>query len=172
VTSAVTPLHHVGITVADLDRSTDYYVRVLGGTSLGTWEREGPAVDAVTGYPGVVVRQGFVRPASGDTLIELLQYPGGSPDTLDPDNGKAGAVHVAVHVPDLDATLERLRAEGVTALSEPITCGPGPMAGYRAVYVLDPDRVRVELVEAPEYCRAGPGHRRAGRGRIRLDPAP
>lgn len=41
---------------------------------------------------------------------------------------QAGAAHVAITVADLDATLERLRERG---------------------YVLDPDRVRVELVRLP-----------------------
>ena len=49
---------------------------------------------------------------------------------------------------DLDATLERLTARGVSALSAPVTISE-PLAGYRVVYVLDPDRVRVELMEPP-----------------------
>lgn len=142
-------LHHIGLTVGDLARSRDFYVRLLGGELLGTWERSGPGVDAVTGYPGVVVRQAFVRPSGGGTMIELLQYDGGSPVVLDPDNGSVGSVHVAIPVANLDGTLAALRAEGVTVLSEPITCGPGPMEGFRAVYVLDPDAVRVELVAPP-----------------------
>lgn len=144
----MTAIHHVGLTVSDIDRSVDFYSRILGGTLVGSAERSGDSVDAVTGYPGVVVKQAFVRPANSDTLVELLQYVGGSPVVLEPDNGSVGAVHVAVHVDDMDAALARLRAEGVVALSEPITCGPGPMDGYRAVYVLDPDRIRIELVQA------------------------
>ncbi|WP_217231484.1 VOC family protein [Streptomyces anulatus] len=142
-------VNHVGITVSDMDRSLDFYVRVLGGVSLGSWERSGPRIDAVTGYPGVVVRQAFVRLTEGATLIELLQYVGGSKEVTDPDHGRAGSVHIAVDVRGLDETLDRMREEGVTVLSEPIVAGEGPLEGCRVVYVLDPDRVRVELVETP-----------------------
>ncbi|GAB2843527.1 VOC family protein [Actinocorallia aurea] len=141
-------IHHVGITVKDIEVSLDFYERLLGGDRLGPWDRSGPRVDQVTGYPGVVVRQAFVHPAEGDAVIELLQYVGGSPVVLDPDNGHVGAVHVALTVTDLDGALRRLRDHGVEALSDPIICS-APLEGYRAVYVLDPDLVRVELLEPP-----------------------
>lgn len=147
-------VNHVGITVSDVDRSLDFYVRILGGAALGSWERSGPSIDAVTGYPGVVVRQAFVRLARGATLIELLQYVGGSKEVTDPDHGRAGSVHVAVDVEGLDEILDRMQAEGVVVLSEPLVAGEGPLEGCRLVYVLDPDRVRVELVESPDSHEA------------------
>lgn len=140
-------MNHAGLTVSNLEASIAFYAGVTGGTVEGPYENSGPAVDAVTGYPGVVVRQAFVNPPEGTSVIELLEYQGGSGVVLDPDNGSVGAVHVAVEVPDLDAALARLRSEGVTALSDPIRAGRGPVAGCRVVYVLDPDRIRVELVE-------------------------
>lgn len=146
----MTSIHHVGITVSDLARSLAFYEDLLGGERLGPYERSGPRIDAVTGYPGIVVRQAFVRAQEGATVVELLQYDGGSDVVIDPDNGHVGAAHVAITVTDLDATLDRLRANGTTALSEPIMASE-PMAGHRVVYVLDPDRVRVELVEPPAH---------------------
>lgn len=145
----MTYLHHVGITVSDIETSLDFYAGLLGGERLGPYDRSGPGVDEVTGYPGVVVRQAFVHPPDGPAVVELLQYVGGSPVVLDPDNGHVGAAHVALTVGDLDAVLSRLRENGVEVLSAPIVCA-APMAGYRAVYVLDPDRVRVELLELPD----------------------
>jgi catechol 2,3-dioxygenase-like lactoylglutathione lyase family enzyme len=141
-------VHHVGITVSNLERSMDFYADLLGGERLGPYERSGPRIDAVTGYPGVLVRQAFVRAREGPTVVELLQYVRGSSVVLDPDNGYVGAAHVAITVRGLDGLLTRLRAAGVTVQSDPIVTSE-PMAGYRCVYVLDPDRVRVELVEPP-----------------------
>jgi catechol 2,3-dioxygenase-like lactoylglutathione lyase family enzyme len=141
-------IHHVGITVSDMTRSLAFYADLLGGSVDGPYERSGPRVDAVTGYPGIVVRQAFVVPPGGTAVVELLQYDGGSDVVVDPDNGHVGAAHVAVIVTGLDALLARLAARGVPALSAPITLS-APLAGYRAVYVLDPDRVRVELLEPP-----------------------
>ena len=142
-------VHHVGITVSDIDAAIEFYAGLTEGTVSGPLDKSGPAIDAVTGYPGVVVRQAFITVPDGDTVIELLQYRGGSPVVIDPDNGSVGAVHVAILVHDLDAALERLTQLGVVALSAPITGSAGPMEGHRFLYVLGPDRVRVELVEPP-----------------------
>ena len=144
----VSTVHHVGITVSDIERSLDFYADLLGGERLGPWRRSGPRIDAVTGYPGVVVHQAFVRAPEGTTLVELLQYENGSTTVLDPDNGHVGAAHVAITVTGLDDLLARLRERGVAQVSDPIVASE-PLAGYRCVYVLDPDRVRVELVEPP-----------------------
>ena len=144
----MTSVHHAGVTVSDLDASLEFYADLLGGEVVGPFARSGPRIDQVTGYPGVVVRQAFVHALAGTAVIELLQYDGGSSVHVDPDNGHAGAVHVAIRVADLDATLGRLRSRGVAALSEPISLSE-PLAGWRAVYVLDPDRVRVELLQPP-----------------------
>jgi glyoxylase I family protein len=142
-------LHHVGITVSDLETAIEFYRDASGGTVVGRFENAGPAIDAVTGYPGVVVRQAFVATGAGDALIELLEYRNGSKVRIDPDNGSIGAVHVAIQVDDLDETLGRLRARGNEQLSEPIVGKSGPLAGCRLLYVLGPDNVRVELVEPP-----------------------
>lgn len=151
-------IHHIGITVGDIDRSLAFYTRLLDGEPQGPWDRSGPGIDRVTGHPGVVVRQAFVEVGAGspeETVVELLQYVGGSEVVLDPDNGYVGAAHVALTVADLDATLARLRSDGVEVIGEPIVCSV-PLAGYRAVYVLDPDRVRVELLEPPSDPEPAP----------------
>lgn len=144
----MTAVHHAGITVSDMAVSLAFYADLLGGEVIGPFERSGPRIDQVTGYPGVVVRQAFVHTTGGSTVVELLQYVGGSPVRLDPDHGQVGAVHVAIRVEDLDRTLARLVGMRVTALSEPITLS-APLQGWRAVYVLDPDRVRIELMQTP-----------------------
>lgn len=142
-------IHHVGITVSDLDSAAEFYRNIVDGTIDGPYEKSGPAIDAVTGHAGVVVRQAFIETAGGDTLIELLEYRGGSTTRLDPDNGHIAAVHVAILLDDLDATLDRLAASGVEAISAPIIATTGPLDGHRLLYVLGPDRVRVELIEPP-----------------------
>lgn len=141
-------IHHVGITVSDITRSLAFYADLTGGSVDGPYTRSGPGVDAITGYTGVKVHQAFVTPPDGAAVVELLQYEGGSDVVIDPDNGHTGAAHVALVVGDLDALLARLTERGVPAISDPIALS-APLLGYRAVYVLDPDRVRVELLEPP-----------------------
>lgn len=66
----VSGVHHVGVTVSALERSLEFYTRLLDGHRHAPWERSGPAVEAVTGYPGVLVRQAFVEATGGETLVE------------------------------------------------------------------------------------------------------
>jgi len=55
-----------------------------------------------------------------------------------------GYGHVALTVDDLDATLERLAAQGIEPERPPYTVRKG---GSRLCFVRDPDGYRVELIE-------------------------
>jgi lactoylglutathione lyase len=55
-----------------------------------------------------------------------------------------GYGHVALAVDDLDATLERLKAEGIEPERPPYTVREG---GSRLCFVRDPDGYRIELIE-------------------------
>ena len=55
-----------------------------------------------------------------------------------------GYGHIAIAVPDLDATLERLKQQGIEPEREPYRVREG---GSRLTFVRDPDSYRVELIE-------------------------
>lgn len=59
------------------------------------------------------------------------------------DNG-TGFGHIAVGVDDLDGTLERLAAHGITPEKAPYQARQG---GSRLCFVRDPDDYRIELIE-------------------------
>ncbi len=142
-------LHHIGITVSDMDAAIAFYGAVSGGDVSVPLVKSGPAVEAVTGYLGIQVIQAFISFPGHESVIELLEYRNGSGERVDPDNGKSGAAHPAIVVDDMDATLSRMANLGVRATSEPMIATAGPLEGYRYVYLMGPDDVRVELLEAP-----------------------
>lgn len=142
-------LHHMGITVSDMAAAVEFYRDLTGGEVIGPLVKSGPAVEAATGYPGIVISLTFLTFAEGSAVIELAEYRNGSGERIAPDTGSAGAAHPAIVVDDIDATLSRLAERGVRALSAPMTATAGPMEGYRYVYVLGPDDVRVELLQEP-----------------------
>ena len=89
-------LHHVGITVKDLDASIRFYHDVLGlqfSNEPSPWfegEELGPAV----GVPGAALRQ--VSLLLGDTTLELLEYKSPPSETARPlGSNSLGASHVA-----------------------------------------------------------------------------
>ncbi|WP_262001620.1 VOC family protein [Microbacterium sp. Mcb102] len=141
-------LHHIGITVSDTVAATAFYRAATEGEAIGPLAKSGPAVEAATGYPGVEILLTFIRLADG-VFLELAEYRGADAPRIDPDNGHIGAAHPAIVVPDIEASLARLAALGHRPLSQIMTATAGPLEGYRYVYVLGPDDVRVELLQEP-----------------------
>ena len=107
-------LHHVGITVKDLDASISFYHDVLGlpfSNEPSPWfegEELGPAV----GVPGAALRQ--VSLQLGDTILELLEYKSPPSETMMPlKSNNRGASHVGFLVDDIAAKKAELEAKGV-----------------------------------------------------------
>lgn len=144
----MTRLHHIGITVGDTEHAVAFYTAATGGTVIGPFSKSGPAVEAATGYPGVEVIITFVQ-MPGGVFIELAEYRGANAAPLVPDNGRAGSAHPAIVVEDVNESLSRLAKLGHHPLSDTMTATAGPLEGYRYVYVLGPDAVRVELLQEP-----------------------
>jgi lactoylglutathione lyase len=121
---------HTMIRVGDLDRSIDFYTRLLGMRLLRRQD-----------YPGGRFTLAFV--GYGDeadhTVIELTH----NWDTASYDLG-AGFGHIALGVPDIHAACDALAKEGVK-----IPRPPGPMKHGSTViaFVEDPDGYRIELIE-------------------------
>lgn len=51
-------------------------------------------------------------------------------------------------VDDVDAWYAQLTSKGVKSVSPPVTPTIGPNKGGRAIYMIDPDGVRVELIQS------------------------
>ena len=145
---AFTGVHHTGIIVRNLDRSIYFYHDVLGLPILSEpspWF-SGPELEQGVGVPGGSLRQCNLQ--AGDGVLELLEYGNRPADNTEvqPQN-RLGAMHIALRVDDIDATVAELKAKGVEFLSEPHIVDDGVLAGWRWVYFHDPDGVTVELVE-------------------------
>jgi catechol 2,3-dioxygenase-like lactoylglutathione lyase family enzyme len=141
-------LHHVGITVSDLERGIDFYHGTLG---LGFVNEpspvfDDPALGAAVGVPGAALRQ--VSLALGGVILELLEYirPESPVDAPLPQNA-LGAQHVAFLVDDICAKKAELEAKGVTFFSDVNVVDEGVLAGWRWVYFSDPDGNALELIE-------------------------
>src|SRR3954464_2437199 len=111
-------LHHVGITVKDLDASIRFYHDVLGlpfSNEPSPWF-DGEGLGTAVGVPGAALRQ--VSLLLGDTMFELLEYRSPSSDTSGPlASNSLGASHVAFHVDDIEAAKADLEAKGITFFS-------------------------------------------------------
>jgi catechol 2,3-dioxygenase-like lactoylglutathione lyase family enzyme len=153
-------LHHVGITVKDLDASIRFYHDVLGlefSNEPSPWF-DGPELGPAVGVPGAALRQ--VSLLVGDTTVELLEYKSPPSETTAPlDSNNIGASHVAFLVEDIVAKKAELEGKGVTFFSDVNLVDEGVLAGWRWVYFADPDGYPLELVEVAYYNE---DERRAG----------
>ncbi|ODU07890.1 MAG: lactoylglutathione lyase [Rubrivivax sp. SCN 71-131] len=125
---------HTMLRVGDLQRSIDFYTRVLGMRLLRTTQRPDQGYDlAFVGYGS--------NPAHAE--IELTYNHG--VDRYEPGTAFG---HLAIGVPDVAATCVAVRAQAV-ALGGAITREPGPVKGGTTMiaFITDPDGYKIELIE-------------------------
>lgn len=139
--------HHMGLQVADLERSLAFYRDILGFEVVFAWNPRAPYIAELVGYPGVDLHAAILRLPDSSVFLELLEYRNVDRHPVDTGTANPGTAHIAFFVGDLDGLYGRLTERGVGSVSRPVTPTIGPNRGGRAVYMLDPDGVRVELIE-------------------------
>lgn len=123
-------LLHTMLRVGNLQRSIDFYTRVMGMKLLRITERPGENYTlAFVGYGG--------NPEQAE--IELTYNHGVDHYDLGTAYG-----HIAIEVPDARAACEKIRANGGAVTRE-----AGPVKGGDTViaFITDPDGYKVELIE-------------------------
>lgn len=141
-------VHHVGITVPDLDRGIEFYNGVLGLELMDPPSPvfEEPELGEKVAVPGANLRQ--VNMKLGETIVELLEYTAQETPYERPVPANAhGAAHLAFRVEDAEAKKAELEAAGVEFLGEVNVVDEGVLAGWRWVYFRDPFGILLELVE-------------------------
>ena len=122
---------HTMIRVKDLDKSIDFYTRHLGMNVLRRSD-----------YPDGKFTLAFVGYGSetDETVIELTH----NWDMEENYDLGSGFGHLAIGVPDIYATCDKMAQEGV-----PIPRPPGPMKHGTTViaFIEDPDGYKIELIE-------------------------
>ncbi len=133
-------VHHVGITVDDLDRAVAFWERLVGVASRDRRVLQGPQLANMVGYGHVRIDSCWID-LPGGVALELLQYLGRDEAPYDPGTAHPGNVHVCLHVDDMDAAHAHAVACGATPVSErPIDVAEGPRAGTRLAYLRNPGR--------------------------------
>jgi len=122
---------HTMIRVKDLDKSLDFYTRLLGMKELRKKDfPTGRFTLAFVGYGD----------EADNTVVELTH----NWDQDEPYDLGSGFGHLALGVPDIYGTCTALEKEGVS-----IPRPPGPMkhGGSVIAFIEDPDGYKIELIE-------------------------
>jgi catechol 2,3-dioxygenase-like lactoylglutathione lyase family enzyme len=143
--------HHTSFTVANLDRSLEFFRDWLGLEVVFTREVSDAYFSRIVGIPGCRVKAALLRLPGGAHHIELFEYlsPSGHPHQPRPCD--PGSSHLSFLVDDLPALHARLCTQGVAFVSEPVRIEAGPNAGGYGVYLRDPNGILIELFQPP--CR-------------------
>jgi lactoylglutathione lyase len=144
----VTKAHHTGLQVESLERSLAFYRDVLGFEEVFRWNPQAPYIGELVGYPEVDLHAAILRIPGSEVFLELLEYRNVEREAVDTRTANPGTAHIAFFVDDLDALYRELHERGVRSVSEPVTPTMGPNKGGRAVYMIDPDGIRVELIQS------------------------
>ena len=142
--SPIRSFDHVGITVADLDLVTDFFVG-LGFEMEGRTMLEGEFLDTVIGISGGQTEMVMLRAPGGGTGLELARFirPSHEPGSPDAMATELGLRSVAFEVDDLQAMLDRLAADGYHPIG-----GVGEYEGaWRMVSVRGPEGIIVSLAQ-------------------------
>ncbi|SDA94694.1 methylmalonyl-CoA epimerase [Algoriphagus alkaliphilus] len=124
-------IEHIGIAVADLDKSNELFTRLLGKENYKTESVEGEGVE--TSFFQV-----------GDTKVELLQASRpDSPIAKYLEKKSEGVHHISFDVEDIHAEIKRLKEAGFEILNET----PKQGADNKIVVFLHPRSTNGVLVE-------------------------
>jgi catechol 2,3-dioxygenase-like lactoylglutathione lyase family enzyme len=135
---------HVGITVADLDSATAFFVG-LGLEVEGTGSVKGEFVETVCGIPGAHCEIAMLRPPDGGSRLELASFVTPQPvaGSSTPMANELGLRNVSFEVRDLEATLDAVAADGYGLIG-----GIGEYEdSVRMAYVRGPEGIIVSLFE-------------------------
>ncbi|MBI2688709.1 MAG: VOC family protein [Acidobacteria bacterium] len=149
---AGTSVDSIGITVSDLDRSVEFYTRVLTFERVSEREYAGEAYEHWHGVFGMRARTARLR--LGDEFIELTEYLAPQGRAF-PETSRANDrwfQHVAIITRNMDEAYALLRKHRVRHAST----GPQTLpawnvnaAGIKAFYFRDPDGHALEVLEFP-----------------------
>jgi catechol 2,3-dioxygenase-like lactoylglutathione lyase family enzyme len=130
----MTKLHHVGLSVRDLDR-------------MSAWYREAFGFEVVFPFEIPTMRGAMMSAPSG-VRVELLERKGsgGGIGGLQPDEAllTLGWGHIALDVIDLDGEYARLLESGAGPVWDP---RQSPEPGVRMAFVHDAEGNLIELLE-------------------------
>jgi len=138
---SVPTAHHVGVTVTDLDRATEFYVETFDLTPTAEFTVGGTAfADAVAVEDAEAA---FVHLAAGDIVIELVAYDPEADSMPVPELNRPGVAHIGLTVDDVDSFYATLDPE-VETLSPPQTTE----SGTTVCFVRDPAGNLIEVLDA------------------------
>jgi catechol 2,3-dioxygenase-like lactoylglutathione lyase family enzyme len=135
-------MHHIGITVPDINEGIAFFKAVFGAVEVfrtGAFDVSEEFMERRLGTPAHTRIRDlvFLRCGAG-TNVELFEYSGEDKSARPKRNSEIGGTHLCFEVEDVFDSAERLRAMGIEFLDGPNTVTEGPLAGFNWIYFYSP----------------------------------
>ena len=134
---------HTGIITKNIKESLYFYHDILGLEIIQEFTDDSEYINKITGIENGIAH--FIKlKATDGTVIELLEYPSHKTEPFDLSIINVGLCHIALRVENSEKAYKKLIDQNIKVLSKPIpsTCGKA-----KVFFCMDPDNVRVEIVE-------------------------
>ncbi len=135
-------LHHVSISVPDLERALEFYGDVLGFEAVqrSSFAGDAPLADRAIGLDGVNARMAMLK--APNAFLEIWEYHHPPPEDRRSRPCDHGYAHIALQVRGMADEYARLMAAGMTFVGPPVEFGRSS-----AIYGRDPFGNVIELYE-------------------------
>lgn len=135
-------LHHVSISVSDLERALAFYRDVLGFEEVqrSVFSGDAPLADRAIGLDGVDARMAMLK--APNAFLEIWEYHHPTPEDRRSRPCDHGYAHIALQVRGMAEEYQRLVEAGMTFVGPPVDFGRSA-----AIYGRDPFGNVIELYE-------------------------
>jgi lactoylglutathione lyase len=143
---------HFSFTVGDIERSIDWYTRVLGLELVHRQRQENEYTRTLVGFPDAILevaqfRISGVIPAYSTHMLELVEYVRPRGARVELPTNQVGVAHLAFVVNDIHERHRRMVGAGVRFQNAPVEITEGANKGGWSCYFHDPDGITLELLQ-------------------------
>jgi len=134
---------HTGIITRDINKSLYFYKNILGLRLIQDFTDSSDYINEITGLKGAIVH--FIKLKCLDgSVLELLEYPSHQTESIKSSIINVGICHIALRVNNANDAYKKLVDEKIKVISKSVLSSEGIA---KVFFCLDPDGVRVEIVE-------------------------